>query len=161
MEFNITYLERLVLETLSKSDKDIRALEQELKLRKQIIFNVLSALIAKNLVLIKENKYLLNHNLNKEILTELKDKDNLVVEYSNIIKTNIKESIHNDKSNCFMYKKVFMDASDYAVLKGLLYNVESFVNSLQGKQSHNPKQHIIFWGEDKVEAITKNIVNYL
>ncbi len=164
MEFNITYLERLILESLSMGKKSIERLVVELDLEQQIVFNILHTLLTKNLVVFREKRYALNQHLNQEIINELKDKDNLVTEYSCIVKTNIKESIQNNREDCFKYKKLLMDQKEKAILKSLIYNVDSFIDDILTKKNppkSDSEEYIVFWGQDKLENITKNIINYL
>lgn len=158
MNFHISPIERLVLESLSKSAKEIFELIQDTKLDKQVIINILQTLLLKNLIVIEERRYQISKNLNSVLIKQLKNEQSMLIEVSQVVKSTIKQCL-NSKDNSFKYKKVYMDKDEEKLFKAMLIQLESFIEGLDKKRGKTYQQKVIFWGSNSYENITSDMLN--
>ena len=158
MDYNITLIERLVLESLFNHPKSIQDLEDCTGLKKVVLNNIINLLVTRNIVCIQNQLYTLNKNLNQAILKELNDETSISIEVHEIIAACLR--LHKNKKN-FKLKKVLLDQKEEKILQGLLFNLESFLNELPNKKNIRTKnQKIIFWGGENYENIINNTLSY-
>ena len=61
--YNFTILERMVLESINKGDKDLQQIHNDTSLDAKICENILYSLLAKNIVTTKGRIYQFNKNI--------------------------------------------------------------------------------------------------
>jgi DNA-binding MarR family transcriptional regulator len=161
MSFNITLPERMVLESLQQSSKNVTKLNECTKLERGYLNNILPSLISKGLISQdREHKYEINKNINNDIKKELHDKKNVTTELNEIVGTCIRDRIHNNNESAFKLKKVFLTAREQKIFKGLIYNIETFLSSADNKSHNTADQTLFFWGENNYGKVTNNILNF-
>ncbi len=151
---NLNIIERFVIESLQINKQNSKELQRQTNLNLLIIQNTLSNLIAKNLVITENKKYAINPNLNSRIKKELKNKYHIQAELSQIMNTVFNLSSNEKKT--FHLKKFYLSERDEKIFNGLVYNIESFINSLETKSKKTSNNKIFFWGGDNYE----NIINH-
>lgn len=159
MSYNLTILERMILECLSSSSKSVQDLQDKTKIRKDILNRVLESLVSRNIVLISSSKYSLNTNLRADITKELNNTTSLLCEVNEVINSCVRSKLIEDNEQSFKLKKVNMSEREEKIYNGLLYNLESFLGSLS-KNDNVSEQKIIFWGEGRYEDIKNSILNF-
>lgn len=159
MSYNLTIIERMVLECLSKFSKNLCEIEEKTGIEKIMLSKVMQSLLSKNLISLNDQRYQLNIQHNKLIRRELNDSTSLLCEVNEIISSCIRNKLETEDANSFKLKKVNMSEREEKIYKGLLYNLESFLESLS-KSDHIREQKIIFWGEGNYEVIKNSILNY-
>jgi hypothetical protein len=158
MKFYITPLERLILESLSRKEKDLSSLEDDTKLDQLILSNILQSLAAKNLVILERRKYYLNQALSNLMIKELKDNQSVMAEVNQVIKVCMNNML-NHNEGLFKYKKVYMDKSEEKLFNALLIQMETFIDGLSRNKGKTHEQKVIFWGSDTYENITHQLLN--
>jgi len=159
MNFNLTIIERMVLETLQVRSKTLSQIEESTTIERNILVKVINSLTTKNLILIYNNQYEINRNLSQAIKDELNDKFSLMSEIHEIINSCLRRTLSHKSKQAFKLKKVNMTDREEKIYEGLVYNLESFLNSLT-KTDHIAQQKIIFWGEGNYAEIKNNILSY-
>ena len=159
MTYNLTILERMVLECLGHASKEMNELKAKTGIGKDILGRVTQSLLSKNLINIYKNEYQINQHKNQLIKNELNDSTALLCEVNEIISCCVRRKLDSTDSNGFKMKKVNMSEREEKIYRGLLYNLESFLNSL-AKTDQIKDQKIIFWGEGNYETIKNNILEY-
>ncbi len=159
MGYNLTISERMILETLKFSDKNSIQIGEKTSLSIDQVEKVLNSLICKNLVKIDEAYYSLNKLNSPAVLKELNNSLSLISEVNEIINSCVRQKIHHNEDNSFKMKKINMSEREEKILNGLLFNVESFIDSLPCNDNIKD-QKIIFWGEGNYADIKNNILNF-
>lgn len=159
MNFNLTILERMVLETLQYKGKTLSEIEENTTIEKALLTKVINSLVSKNIVLIYNKEYEINQNLSSAIKDELNDKFALMSEIHEIINSCLRKALCESHKSSFKLKKVNMSAREEKIYTGLVYNLESFLTSLK-KNENIAQQKIIFWGEGNYAEIKNSILNY-
>jgi hypothetical protein len=158
MNFNISPIERLILESLSRSPKELFELMHDTKMDKNVIINILQSLLVKNLLTVDSNRYQINSNLNQALIQQIKNEQNTLIEIGQVVKTTIKHSL-NYKDNSFKYKKVYMNNDEEKIFKAMLIQLETFIEGLDKKKGKTFEQKVIFWGSNSYENITTDMLN--
>mgnify|MGYP002025777572 CR=1 FL=1 len=155
--YNFTILERMILESINKGDKSLNEIKHDSGMDQQICENVLYSLMAKGLIKIEGTKYKMNAGLSEAIIAELKDQLNMTVEIGSLVRECVKSSILKGNDS-FKFKKVYMSESDKKFLKGMLYNLETFLDGLKSNKGPTKEETFIFWGG---ENYAKAVSNYI
>ena len=159
MQLYISPIERMVLESLSKSKKDFLALSEDTKIDAKVLQSILEELITKSVICIQDTSYKINENLPESIIEQLKDQRNVIAEVSQILKTTMKDNLK--KSGCrFRLKKIYMDSEEEKIFKSLLLQVEGFLEGLDKKRGKTCEQKVIFWGVNNYENISSSLLSY-
>lgn len=159
MQLFISPIERMVLESLSKSKKDFIELLVDTKLEHIVLNNIIKELVTKNIVSLTDNKYQINENLNSEIKYQLKNEQSIIAEVSQILKMTMKDNLK--KQGCsFKLKKIYMDTQEEQIFKSLLLQVEGFLEGLDTKKGKTCEQKVIFWGVNNYENISHGLMSY-
>ena len=159
MNYNLSILERMILECLGNESKNTQELFSKTNIKTDILQKVLQSLITKNIILATGNSYSLNANLRKDIKRELNDSTALLCEVNEIINACVRSKLEDQSEQSFKLKKVNMSEREEKIYNGLLYNLESFLSSLK-KDDNVSEQKIIFWGEGNYENIKNSILNF-
>lgn len=159
MNFNLTILERMVLETLQLKSKSLSEIEKSTTIEKRLLNKVINSLVSKNLIIVYNTDYEINRNMSQAIKDELNDKHALMSEIHEIINSCLRKAVSKTNQNSFKLKKVNMTRREEKIYDGLVYNLEAFLNSLE-KSDQVAQQKIIFWGEGNYAEIKNNILNY-
>lgn len=146
MNSYITSIERYVLESIQKSAKSIFDLVLDTKLEPKILKSVLFNLQNEKYITVRKERYFLNEKRIEDLKIILKDRMTSTLEISHIIKSNIHESLINDKKECFQFKKISLNKEEEVILNSMLLNIESFLESIQSKKGKTSDEKIVFWG---------------
>lgn len=161
MHYNITLPERMLLECLSAGDKSLLKIKRECQLEHSTALNILQSLLSKNLIVIKNKKYSLNSLIDAHMQKELYSNSDLLVEVSEIVNSCVRDTVSKSKENPFKMRKVYMTAREEKIFHGLLYNLETFLDSLEINTKANiADQTIIFWGEQNYGKIINDTLTY-
>lgn len=155
--YNFTILERMILESIRKSEKTIEQIQEDTAMESHICANVVQSLLAKSLVSTKSNKFTLNKNLNAQIIEELQNKKNQTVEMNALVRECIQGSLLRGEST-FQFMKVYMSEEEKKILNAMLYNIETFIDGLKKNKGKTKDETFIFWGGD---TYAKAVTHYL
>ncbi len=159
MNNSLTIIDRLIIETIQKKTFTLEELQINTKLQRSILESSLFELITKELVINTHQGYTLAENIENDLALNFNTIDSLHNELTDITQTCIRNRLENDQKT-FQLKKVYMNSSEEKIFRGLLYNLNSFLDSLDSKNKKTSSKKIIFWGEDSYENICNSILNY-
>lgn len=157
--YNLTILERMVLETLQIRTKSLAEISNATSVEKELLNQIIQSLLCKGLIMMEEKNFSINKVLNQAIKDELNDSIALMSEVNEIVNSCLRKAINTESKSSFKLKKVNMSGREEKIYSGLIYNLESFLNSLI-KTENIKDQKIVFWGEGNYEDIKNNIINY-
>ena len=157
--YNLTILERMVLETLQVRGKTLTEISKNTSVESALLNQITQSLLCKGLIKIEDKIYTVNKVLNQTIRNELNDSVSLMSEVNEIINSCLRNAIQNESKTSFKLKKVNMTEREEKIYTGLVYNLESFLSSLN-KTENVKEQKIVFWGEGNYEDIKNSIINY-
>lgn len=151
----LTTVERLVLESIGQAPKEIPALMQDTKLELRFLANILHALTLRSLVVRTNEGYTLNRHLpdsEKKALSDFHAKKAEVVE--------LVTGLLSPEASPLKLRKVAMSDRDRTILKGMLKNVEDFMNGLPAPSKDDPTHSwsVVVCGEDRYSSIINRLI---
>ncbi|MDP7319302.1 MAG: hypothetical protein QF441_01775 [Bacteriovoracaceae bacterium] len=156
MSFNLTIVERMILESLLNKQLKKEQIMTSTGLNQEIVNHSLSDLIIKSLVRKEDHYYRLN-SLNSALKQELTNLNNVTTELTEIVHSclNLKQKSQAE----FKMRKVYLSPKDEKLFYGMLYNIESFLNGLNQTNNNLTEKTVFFWGSANYEKISNNIIN--
>lgn len=156
MDFQITAIERYILESIQKQSNDLQAISIDTGIKEDILNSILNDLQVKSLIKVDYNKkFHINQHINQIIKDELNTPNDIYCSVQDIIMT----SFETEKEN-FKLKKVYINEKEEKILNGLLYNLESFIQSLKKNARHTTSaKKIIFWGSANYGKTINHLIN--
>ena len=164
MNYDITPIERMVLESLNKGSKSSTELFECTGISPHILTKITISLISKNLIVMKDKKYSMNKSLSsemKQLLTRYIEKKFEALE---LMGQTIDLSVEQNQKQypaSFHLKKVAMTKTEKAIFKGLTHQLESFLKELEKKNRKNltSEQELIFWGAGNYGNIIQTYIS--
>jgi predicted transcriptional regulator len=149
----LTLVDRMVLESIHKSDKNIASIQIDTTLPIAIVNSVIENLLTQGLILINKNSYSVNDNMSEDLVSYLKNQRELFVQ----VKALICECVHERNPEISFYK-AYLAPDDEKILATLFYNIESFIKNLNKNKKPTKDETFIFWGK---ENYAKAIHSYI
>lgn len=151
----LTSIERLVLESIGQSPKEIPALMQDTRLELRFLSNILHALTLRSFIVRTAIGYELNHHLPELERAKLNEFSSKKTEAVELI-----SGLLASEESPLRLKKVAMSDKDRSILKALLKNVENFVNGLPAPTKNDPTHSwsVVVCGEDRYSNIINRLI---
>ena len=157
----LTIFERIIIESLEKKEKKIGDLQNDTCLQISILANSINYLIAKSIIVVKEDIYFLNLKYKHLWQPDINNPVNIELELQEILESLLKLEIKHKGKDHLKIKKISVGESDKIILKAMLRNIESFINNLgKSKKSKNDRtsdQQIVVWGLATYNELLKEI----
>lgn len=144
--YKITMLDRMILSSIIKNNKNKLQIHYDTDIDIQIIQKVLEDLIIKNILIIKNDEYKINPNLSSDQLKDLKSKEYLKSEKRQIASSLIDEDLVN-------LEKFYLTKKDETIFKGMIKNLELFIQEAKKSTSQTKNETILFWGMNNYKSI--------
>lgn len=154
MNDGLLLVERMILESLEKGEKNIADLVQDTGLKTNLICNIIAHLVMDNIIHLRKGKYYLN-------LAE-KEKWLPLVNNKSLIQQEVKElfisliNAHFELSEKKQYglkvKKIWLNSMDEKILEAHFNNLNEFIENLEKyparrKSEKLKEKRVIFWGQ--------------
>lgn len=158
--YSLTILERMILESLSKSKKSVLELIYDIDLEIELIQNAIEELKQRNLV--KASKGIVEINI--EELTKWNQsehiKDSLREEIKEILEASIDTYFANPENSMVRIKKVNMSSDEKKIFNAMISNLDNFIKGLtESKKNQSVKdQEVIFWGFSGYRNLAEQIM---
>jgi hypothetical protein len=141
----LTCVERLIIESLGRSEKNVNELHLDTTLSHRILMNILNALTLRGITQQKDGRYSISKHMNPETLCVIKGYLGQKTEALELI-----ESMLSQES-IVRLKKVYISEKDKPILNALLNNLNNFFQTLpEAPKNVSLSDFSLFiWGEDQ------------
>jgi hypothetical protein len=153
----LSSLERTVLECIGKKTMPYAQIQDQSGLHENVCFNILQALIIRNLVTTDGVNYRIFENLSPLMLEEINGHEAKVAESLELIEA----VVEREENRVFRLKKIAMDDRDEKIFLAMLSNLDSFLSDAHKKaqNSFSLKEYkVVFWGMGEVKSLMSQIV---
>jgi hypothetical protein len=154
-------IERFILESLNKGQKNIKELESDTSLMRSLLVNLLSSLSTKGMVIFSKGKYSLNQHKKAEWSKEI----NLVESKRDEMKelmislVNSHYNLEQERRSSLKMKKVRLSSLDEKVLAAYFAQIEQYLQnlSLTERVTEEPltEQRVYVWGQSHYGDLVK------
>lgn len=141
----LTCVERLIIESLGRSEKTVFELHCDTTLSQRILMNILNALTLRGITQQRDGKYSISKHMTSETLNLIKNSMGQKTEALELI-----ESMLSQES-IVRLKKVYVSEKDKPILNALLNNLNNFFQTLPEapKNVRLSDFSLFIWGEDQ------------
>lgn len=148
--YNITLLDRMIINSVSKKNRNIQAIATDTNLSCDIIKIVLEDLLIKNIFTLKASEYFINQYLNTDQVKGINSKDSIDVEKIQIAKSALK------KEAGFNLEKFALSKKDEVIFEGMLKSLKMFIDSSKIKDATTKEENLFFWGQNNYSDIVNS-----
>ncbi len=154
---HLTPIERIVIESLNASPKNLEAIATDLGIRKDTLFFILQRLTLNHFVLYKNSTYCINENRKSDINLSLKDLNSKKFEIKSILESAKHQYLELRNQTPLQIKKVYLDKSDQIFMQSLFSEMQALLNKREANSSHLPlsEKKIFYWGSQCYSDVLK------
>lgn len=173
MKDGLLMIERIVIESLSKKEKNIQQIEIDTNLAHGLLLNILPNLLMRNMVKYKNGIYSLDKDQCFLWLNEVNKKENVKEEAKEIFTSLVNQYFKKDSTTSpktgaqLKIQKVWLTRDEEIILKSHMASLESFFYSVKEARKHHPQkektceQRVVVWGlthySDLVEGVLQAV----
>ncbi|HXH73812.1 MAG TPA: hypothetical protein VNJ08_02535 [Bacteriovoracaceae bacterium] len=153
----LSSLERIVLECIGNQTMAYAEIQSQTGLHENVCFNILQALVIRNLISTDGVRYKISERLSPLMLEEINGSHAKIAESLELIEA----VVEREENRVFRLKKVAMDERDEKIFLAMLSNLDSFLNDAHKKaQATVPlkDRKVVFWGMGEVKNLMSQIV---
>lgn len=169
MKEGLLILERIIVESISKKEKNIQELAIDTNLEHALLLNILPTLLMKNIInyqrgiysINKENSLLWKSGINKTDNIKEEAKELFTSLVNQYFKNDIAEAKHN---SVLKIQKVWLTKDEEMVLNSHMKTLESFFNSVKNSRKINPirektfEQKVVIWGTSQYSELVHGVL---
>lgn len=153
----LSSLERIILESIGKKALSYEEIQIQTGLHENVCYNVLQALVIRNLVKTDGVNYRISDSLSPLMMEEINGVEAKLAESLELIEAVVEQK----EDRVFRFQKIAMDARDEKIFLAMLSNLDSFLADAHKKaQSTVPmkERKVVFWGVGEVKNLMTQIV---
>ena len=173
MKDGLLMIERIVIESLSKKEKNIQEIEIDTNLVHGLLLNILPNLLMRNMIKYKNGTYSLDKEHCFVWLSEANKKENVKEEAKEIFTALVNQYFKKEASMPaqsgaqLKIQKMWLTRDEEFILKSHMATLESFFSSVKEARKHHPQrektceQRVVIWGtthySDLVEGVLQAV----
>ena len=172
MKDGLLLIERIVIESLSKKEKNIQEIEIDTNLSHGLLLNILPNLLMRNIVRYKTGIYSIDKDHCFEWLSAVNKKENVKEEAKEIFTSLVnqyfkKESPAAQNGPQLKIQKMWLTRDEEIILKSHMATLEGFFSGVKEARKHHPQrektceQRVVVWGfshySDLVEGVLQAV----
>lgn len=166
MNEKLLIVERIVLESISRKNRNIVELSNDTGLSVSLLNNILPTFIMKNLVIYNNGVYCINNEMKNLWINEINSKDSLKCEVKELFTNLVNHYFEEEKAAATVelkVKKIWMTPYEKKLLRMHLNNLNEFVSNIEkeNKKDQNFKtkeQEIIVWSVSDYEGVINSFL---
>ena len=173
MKDGLLMIERIVIESLSKKEKNIQEIEIDTNLSHSLLLNILPNLLMRNMVQYQRGVYFIDKENCFQWLNEVNKKENVKEEakeiFTSLVNQYFSKELKDQKAAGPQLKiqKMWLTRDEEITLKSHMAALEGFFNSVKESRLQNPQkektceQRVVIWGlsqySDLVEGVLRAV----
>jgi anion-transporting ArsA/GET3 family ATPase len=166
-------IERIVIESLSKKEKNIQEIEIDTNLSHGILLNILPNLLMRNMIRYKAGTYSIDKDHCFSWLSEVNKKENVKEEAKELFTSLVNQYFKKDQIEAkqsgpqLKIQKMWLTREEEMILKSHMATLEGFFQGVKVARLHHPQrektceQRVVIWGishySDLVEGVLKAV----
>lgn len=153
----LSSLERTILECIGNKQLTYFEIQNQTGIKENVCFNILQALIIRNLLSTNGQEYRLSSSLSPLMMEEINGHDAKLLESLELIEALVEQK----HDRIFRLKKIAMDDRDSKIFLAMLSNIDSFLEDAHKKAELSiplKDRKVIFWGVSDIKGLMSQIV---
>jgi hypothetical protein len=173
MNDGLLMIERIVIESLSKKEKNIQEIEIDTNLGHALLLNILPNLLMRNMVRYKSGVYSIDKEHCFEWLRDVNKKENVKEEAKEIFTSLVNQYFQKDPTSTpqtgpqLKIQKMWLTRDEELILKSHMATLEGFFNGVKEARRYRAQkektceQRVVIWGfsnySDLVEGVLRAV----
>jgi hypothetical protein len=170
MKDGLLLLERIIIESVSKKEKNIQELALDTNLEHAILLNILPNLLMKNIIKYQRGSYSIEKVTSLQWLKTINKDDNVKEEAKELFTSLVNQYFKKDIANNFTptsllkIKKVWLTHDEEIVLNSHMINLENFFNGIKNSRKLKPvrektyEQKVVIWGTSQYSSLVRGVL---
>lgn len=170
MKTGLLILERIVLESVAKKEKNLEELSIDTNLEHALLLNILPNLLMRNILKYQRGTYSIDKEQSLLWLTGINKDENLKEEtkelFTSLVNQYFKKDIEiqSKKSSTLKVQKVWLTKDEEVILNGHMINLENFFIGVKNMRKINPirekthEQKVVIWGISQYSNLVHGIL---
>lgn len=169
MKDGLLMIERIIVESLAKKEKNIQELEIDTNLSHSLLLNILPNLLARGIVLYKNGHYLLDREHSLVWLSDVNKKENIKEEAKEIFTSLVNQYFkkeQNKKTTApqFRIQKMWLTCDEEMILNSHMAQLEGFFKGIKEARKYKPQkektceQRVVIWGASHYSELVDGVL---
>lgn len=168
MKDGLLILERIVLESISKKEKNIHEISLDTNLDQAILLNILPNLLMKNIIKYNRGSYSIDKASSLQWLDGINSDDNIKEEakelFTGLVNQYFKKDLSKKLSPTLKIQKVWLTPEEEVLLNVHIVNLESFFQGIKNSRKTRPikekthEQRVVIWGASRYSDLVHSVL---
>jgi hypothetical protein len=170
MKDGLLILERIIIESISKKEKNIQELVIDTNLEQAILLNILPNLLMKNILKYNRGSYSIEKETSMQWLKGINRQDNVKEEAKELFTSLVNQYFKQDnttlvpKLSSLKIQKVWLTQDEEKVLNMHMLSLENFFQTVKSSRKANPirektfEQKVVIWGASQYSSLVHGVL---
>ena len=170
MKDGLLLLERIIVESISKKEKNIQELVIDTNLEHAILLNILPNLLMKNIIKYQKGSYSIDSATSLQWLSGINKNDNVKEEAKELFTSLVNQYFKKDiaaktkPSPLLKIQKVWLTRDEEILLNSHMINLENFFQGIKNARKVNPvrektcEQKVVIWGASQYSELVQSVL---
>jgi hypothetical protein len=170
MKDGLLLLERIIIESLSKKEKNIHELAVDTNLEHAILLNILPNLMMKNLIKYLRGSYSIEKENSLQWLQGINRDENIKEEAKELFTSLVNQYFKKDitkrvkTSPLLKIQKVWLTQDEEIILNTHMITLENFFQGIKNSRKVNPvrektyEQKVVIWGASQYSSLVHGVL---
>ena len=165
MKDGLLLLERIIIESISKKEKNIQELVNDTNLEQGILLNILPNLLMRNLLKYQRGIYSINKENSLTWGNGINRNENIKEEVKELFTSLVNHYFHKEKENSLLkIQKVWLTRDEEIILNTHMVNLENFFTGIKNSRKRNPvtektfEQRVVIWGSSQYSDLVHGVL---
>ena len=171
MKDGLLIIERIIIESLAKKEKNLYELKLDTNLDHSLLLNILPNLMMKNMIRYQQGIYTLQRENCFEWLNQVNQVDNVKEEAKELFISLVNQYFQKDLSKKneelspqFKIQKMWLTHDEEILLQSHMANLDGFFHSIKKSRQMKPQkektceQRVVFWGLSKYSDLVDGVL---
>lgn len=170
MKDGLLIIERIIIESLSKKERNLQEIIQDTSLDHSLLLNVLPNLLMKNMILYRRGIYSIDKENCFQWLSEINKGDNVKEEAKELFISLVNQYFKKDYAKKtstetqLKIQKIWLTAEEERVLRSHMAGLEIFFSGIKATRKTHPEkektceQRVVIWGLSQYSDLLEGVL---
>jgi hypothetical protein len=168
MKNGLLIIERIIVESLSKKERNLQEIIQDTNLDHSLLLNVLPNLLMKNIVSYRRGTYFIDKENCFSWLSEVNKGDNVKEEVKDLFISLVNQYFQKEKNHAvtpqLKIQKAWLTRDEEVILRSHMAGLESFFNGVKASRKMKPErektceQRVVIWGLSQYSDLVDGVL---
>ena len=162
----ILVVERIVLECLEKSSRDLGQIQEDTGLGYKFLVNILSYLIERGMVKYENSQYCLNLDQKKDWIHHLQDQSSIKEEVKELFSSLVNEYYREElkQKTSLNVQKIWLTEKEKRSLDFKLQDINDFIHKIKNNRKFYPEKEktrekqVLIWGISPYQSLMEGLL---